>query len=299
MTCPHFRMMITVRNLIFSCLLFAGCQQDELGVNPEIGEFDAEPSATRIQPGLVDEASGIADSRAIPGTLWVQEDSGNPPQLTLLGYTGELVKRVPVANAVNRDWEDMALAAGPVPGIDYIYIADIGDNNMQYENYWIYRFPEPKGNTTQVLDAEKISFKYPDGSHDAEAVLVDAQKKDIYIITKRDAQAGIYKLAYPQSTTSINNATAEGKLEYTGVTSGAISPSGKEIIIKTYTHIYLYKRSGNEPVSSTLKRKPVIVPYNMEPQGEAVGFRNDNTGFFTLSERGMAPAVSLRYYKRK
>lgn len=292
--------MINGRSFILFTFIFTpGCQQEFLENSLPAEEFKVAPVSTVITPGIVDEASGIADSKSHSGALWIHEDSGNPPQLTLLSHSGNLIKRLPLDNAVNRDWEDMTLSTGPNVGTDYVYIADIGDNVQQYTDYWIYRFPEPVAGETKISTYDKINFRYPDGSHDAEALLVDAAKKDIYIITKRDAKAGIYKIAYPQDLSGYNTATYEGSLDYSGVTSAALSADGSEILVKTYTNIYLYKKNGNEPLYATLKRQPIIVPYAMEPQGEAICFTHDNAGFFTLSEKGMAPSVSLRFYKRK
>ncbi len=63
-------------------------------------------------PGLL-EVSGIADSKTNPGYLWVQEDSGNPPNIELLQHDGTWLKTIHLANVVNRDWEDIVLSTGP------------------------------------------------------------------------------------------------------------------------------------------------------------------------------------------
>jgi len=260
--------------------------------------FVSAPAATALMPGIADEVSGIADSRTTPGAIWIEEDSGNPTQVQLLNYTGSLLKKVFIKNAVNRDWEDMALATGPDNSLHYLYIADIGDNNAQYSSYSIYRFAEPTASTDTVFSPDKINFQYPDGPHDAEAMLVDAATKDIYIITKRDAVSKVYKLAYPQSTTAVVQATFVTSLSFTGAVSAAFSANGKEIIIKTYGSLYYWQRGQNETMQTTLQKSPVVLGYQPEPQGEAICFKNDGSGFFTLSERSFAPSVALYFYKR-
>jgi hypothetical protein len=37
----------------------------------------------------------------------------------------------------------------------------------------------------------------------------------------------------------------------------------------------------------------------MEPQGEAVSFALDGSGFFTVSEKGFANSVNINFYNRK
>ena len=193
-----------------------------------------------------------------------------------------------------------ALANGPVAGTNYLYLADIGDNNLVSPQYFIYRFAEPAASAIVVSAVEKIIFQYPDGSHNAEAILVDNSTKDIYVITKQDTPSRIYKLAYPQSTTTVNTASRSGILSFTGATSAAISPDGKEILVKTYTAIWKWMKTSGQTIEQSLAGAPVAITYQFEPQGEAICFKNDNAGFFTLSEKpSIIAAVNLNYYKWK
>jgi uncharacterized protein YjiK len=228
-----------------------------------------------------------------PGFLWAQEDSGNPPNLILLSHEGNVTKTIPLKGATNRDWEDMALAG------DQLYVADIGDNNLAYNEYRIYQFTEPSSSVDAIETYKTIRFKYPDGAHDAEAILVDPGKKDIYIITKRDNPSKVYKLTYPQSFTTLNTAIDVGALAISGVVSAAFAADAKNIIIKTYTGLHLYQRKGSEVISTTLTGTFTNLTYQLEPQGEAVAFAADNSGFYTLSEKGLSNTVNLYFYRKK
>ena len=78
-------------------------------------------------------------SRAQPGVLWSHNDSGDGPNLNAIDQSGRLLAIVPVANAVARDWED--IASGPCPSSllastapdgttqtsGCLYLADIGE----------------------------------------------------------------------------------------------------------------------------------------------------------------------------
>lgn len=252
---------------------------------------DTVPVLNPVTP-LIREASGIADSKINEGYLWVQEDSGNPPELCLLAHDGKVFKKIFIKNATNRDWEDMAIAGND------IYIADIGDNNQVYKSYSFYHFPEPSSSIDTVKNVSTISFQYSDGSHDAEAFIIDPESKDIFIITKRDNSSKIYNLAFPYNRL-LNTALPVASLPYTGVVSAALSVDGMEILIKTYLGINLYKRNAGQSILQALQSSPIKIKYILEPQGEALCFSNNNTGFFTLSEKGIGRTVSLYFYPRK
>lgn len=275
----------------FQLVSFSSCQK-ETGSSGSALIFDSIPAGKTLYP-IVNEISGIADSKVNPGYLWGQEDSGNPPQLYLISHDGTVSKKIYIKGVTNRDWEDMALSGGD------IYIAETGDNNQVFTEYSFYKFPEPLSTIDTIQAVDVIRFKYADGSHDAEAFLIDPASKDIYIITKRDNPSKIFKLAYPYSLTSMNTATEIATLPYSGVVSASISGDGKEIIIKTYPALFYYKRAAGETIDQALRKTYITLPYKMEPLGEAVTFANDNSGFFTLSEKGLASTVNLYFYKRK
>jgi len=276
-----------IYNIVLTAALIS-CKKNEA---KETELFDSIPTSVAVNP-IINETSGIADSKANPGLLWAHEDSGAPTQLYLVKRDGTVTKRIYIKNVTNRDWEDMVLAN------DEIYIGDIGDNNGVHSFCTIYKFTEPSANTDTVYNVERILFQYSDGPRDTEGFLVDPISKHIYIITKRDNPSKIYKILFPYST-GMNTATAVGSLPYSGVVSTAMSRNGKEIIVKTYQGLFYYTRNSNETIEQVLQKSYKPLPYQMEPQGEAVTFANNGSGYFTLSEKGFASSVNLYFYKRK
>lgn len=277
----------------FAISIFASCSNKEITETTPLPKplFENIPTAKPLT-FLLEEVSGIAASNTAPRHLWAIEDSGNPPQLYLVSYDGVVQKKVYVKGATNHGWEDMALS-----GTD-IYIGDFGDNDEVRTEYAIYKFDEPKAEADTVYSFEKIRFSYNDGPHDADALLVDPATKDIYIITKRDIPSAVYKIPFPYAAAGLNIAEAAGKLNYSGVVGAALSPDATEVILKTYISLYHYPRGG-KTIEKTLQTAPSVLPYQVEPQGEAIAFAADNSGFFTLSEKGLANAVNLYFYKRK
>src|SRR6185436_11474747 len=96
----------------------------------------------------------------------------------------------------NVDWE--ALGAGPCSERWCLHVGDVGDNRGVRRSIAIYRIVEPvlDGSGAEiaapVLDRQEA--RYPDGPHDAEAIVV-AGDRDVYVLTKgREGWAGAYHL---------------------------------------------------------------------------------------------------------
>ena len=64
------------------------------------------------------------------------------------------------------DWEDIAIDGKT------IYIGDIGDNAAVRPSIVVYRVTEP-ALTAKSVNATTFTLRYPDGPHDAEALMVD------------------------------------------------------------------------------------------------------------------------------
>ena len=289
---------------LISLLFLNSCKLTVPGV--AVAQFSSDPTASPITPGQIDEASGMADSRSQPGNVWIEQDSGQPAELALLGYDGKVKGKIAVPNFPNRDWEELATGPGPKEGVNYLYIGEIGDNNAQYDTYQIYRLPEPANLQTPITQVERINFRYPDGPRDAEAMFVDPQTKDIYIISKREPNVHLYRLPYPQNVNEVIIAQAYGEMPSFGqglpayVTGAAISPDGNELVVRTYSGIFYWKRNAGQSIADALQNgNNRQLPYRVEPQGEAICFDKDNKGYFTISEKANASSVNLYYYARK
>ncbi|NJO01603.1 MAG: hypothetical protein HC880_07865 [Bacteroidia bacterium] len=259
-----------------------------------------------IDQGLIDdqalvEASGLAYSRQMPGKLWAHNDSGDESRLFLLNEQGKVQGTLSLPGIEARDWEDMALGPGPQPGVNYLYIGEIGDNKAQYSTKTIYRLPEPdlageKASFQKKADKqqiESIRFRYPDGNRDAESLMIDPLARDLFVVSKREDSVRVYRAAFPQATNKVITLEKVGQLHFTKATAGDISADGQKILIKNYANLYYWQRKPGESVADALKRPPVRLPYTREPQGEAVAWQPDATAFFTLSEEreGVKPQL--------
>jgi len=282
---------------LFALGLLGACSKIS-SPQPVTIDYASIPEKVRVSPGVIDEASGLGDSRTIEEHLWVIESRGTAARLNLLSYGGKLVGSLPLLGVQNRDWEDMAVGSGPQPGVSYLYLADIGNNTTRNEENHIYRLAEPKNMTAPAPAVERISFRYADGPRDAETILLDPSTRDLWIVTKNEANARLYHLPFPQSTSGVMIATFKGEIPLRLVTSGSISPDGTEILLKTYAGVYYWPRFAGETVEQAMRdHPPRPLDYLVDPEGESICFDRKSNGYFTLSKRGNAASVNLNYYK--
>ncbi len=267
--------------------------------------FSGSESRGVLENREIVEASGIAVSRSNPARLWVHNDSGDRNRLFVVGENAEDYGEFIIVGAYNRDWEDIAAGPGPEPGITYLYIGEIGDNLGQYNIMSIYRLPEPDISgldstaSVRIEGVERIDFVYPDGqARDAETLMVDPFTRDLYVVTKRDERSIVYVARYPQDTEKVIALEKIGFFPFNRALAGDISADGLEIAIKTDERIYYWKRDAGETITEALKRQPLLLPYTIEPQGEAFGWMPDGSGYYTLSEKAGGIDPVLYYYHR-
>lgn len=252
------------------------------------------------------EVSGLAESQVNQGGLWAHNDSGNGNILYLIDKnTGKIKGSYRINGAESIDWEDMEVGPGPQPGINYIYMGDIGDNTAKRPYSTIYRFEEPvfeeshEGKFMELdINVDALNFMYPDGARDAETLLLDHNSSDLYIISKREFPARVYVYPFPQDAKNTTSLFLAGTLPFFAPVGGNAGPNGDEILVKTYDKIFYWQHNKNVPLWETLAKAPEIAPYDpVEPQGEAICFDSEGN-YFTLSEKTEEGDVVLYKYVR-
>lgn len=295
---------LILSSLVFCVTCSCGDPEPAPGGNGLSDQFETTPEQAPIAAGQIDEASGLAASVNMPGYLWTVQDSGQPNALYLISKDGKSIKQYSVPGSNNHDWEEVAIGPGPDSGVSYLYIADTGNNNQPVTpTNTIYRIPEINGTDGSFSQSalQKITFSYPDGPRDAEAIIVDPVTKDIFVLSKEMSNTNIYRLPFPQSVNDVTVAEKVGSVPGIAMaTAASISKDGSEMAVRTYLAVFYWKRSSGETVGQTLVKsanRTLVVA--LEPQGEAICFENESKGFYTLSEKGNAASVSLNFYKRK
>ena len=265
-----------------------------------------------LEDRRVKESSGLVASRRSPDLFWTHNDSGDGPFVYAFDRKGRSRGTWRVQGASAQDWEDIAAGPGPAQGQSYLYAGDIGDNGREREFVVVYRFPEPELNaepaggkearTTQPSEA--LRLKYPDGAHNAEALAVHPTTGDIYIITKANAEAGVYKLAAPFDPKAVNTLTKVATLrgpDFFGtlVTGADISPDGRRVALCDYAQGYeLTLPEDSKSFDEVWRQTPAALSLGARLQGESVAYRLDGAALLATSEQTPTPLFEVVLPKR-
>lgn len=259
----------------------------------------------------VKESSGIVASTRNPGLFWTHNDSGDGPFIYAFDGQGKHRGVWRVTGALAEDWEDIAVGPGPKRGQSYIYIGDIGDNAKRRDEVVVYRVPEPhvapndSSSTNEsprvTGSADVIRLRYPDGRHDAEALLVHPSTGDLYIVTKvRAGPAGVYKLKASRQQQAAYALIRVGDIQCPSalggfITGGDISRDGRRVILCDYLgacELVLPERQG---IAFDDIWKQHTAPINLGPrrQGEAICYRADRLALMVTSEGLPCPLTEI------
>jgi hypothetical protein len=263
-----------------------------------------------LQDSAINESSGIVASRTTPGLYWTHNDSGDGPYIYALDEHGARRGTWRVKGASARDWEDIAAGPGPEEGVSYLYIGDTGDNGEARAEIVVYRIREPTikpadSSSTKLKplatdDAEAIHLRYPDGAHDAEALLVHPKSGDLYIVTKVSfANAVVYKAAAPLNTTGPTRLARITELKIPSlfgglVTGGDISPDGTRVAFCDYVDGYELVLANARASFDQIWKQP-LKPFDLgkRKQGEAIAYRLDGRALLATSEGLRSPLIEV------
>ena len=259
----------------------------------------------------VDEISGLAASRTLPGHWWAINDSGNAAALALLGEDGQYLGRVP-APVPNRDWED--LASFELDGRPYLLVADTGDNGGLRRELSLYVLEEPASLEQAPRLAWTVNFRWPDGPRDCEAVAVDPVRGEVLLVSKKRVPPELFRV--PLRAEGLQVAELLGSLQgipqptaedlarnpvygryRAQVTAADLSPDGRTLVVLTYRAVHYLQRGRDEAWPQALSRPLHALAMPWMPQAEAAAFSVDGEELWIGSEQ--LPSPLLRYRLEK
>ena len=274
------------------------------------GVYGPPTPITTIKEKSISESSGLVASRSTPGVYWTHNDSGDGPFIYAFDTHGDSRGIFRVTGAQARDWEDIAAGPGPQANKSYLYIGDIGDNNEIRDEVIVYRVAEPTLNTTtqkqtkarpgSTEPAQAIRLKYPDGKHDAEALLVHPTSGNIYIVTKvLIANPVVYEAAAPFTAGKVVTMRRIGEVRVPSlfggvITGGSVSPDGRRVALCDYFQGYeLVLPAGSKDFNDIWKQKMTGFDLGKRKQGESITYRLDGKAFLATSEGKQSPLTQV------
>ncbi|MSQ82761.1 MAG: hypothetical protein EXR77_07575 [Myxococcales bacterium] len=269
--------------------------------------------ATAIATGKVGapdlaELSGLAASVAQANLLWTHNDSDKPPRVFAIDGQAQLRAVVLLPTATVVDWEDIGIGPAADSTATQLFVADIGDNLANRKTITVYRFAEPKvagqGAVAvhTVNQVAVVALAYPDGAHDAEALLVDAITGDLYLATKAaNGKTKVYRAAAPHSLTAVNALEKIAQLQFGSapllgvgagagdkeVTGGAVRTDGGAVVLRTKSTAFWWARAPQSGIAEAFLAPTCAIALPAEIQGEGIAFAADGS-LWTISEGASA-----------
>lgn len=231
--------------------------------------------AFRIKDARITESSGLAVDRA--GTVyWTINDSGDRGVAYGVGLDGT------VQGTLNYRAQPIDVEAIAVHQ-DRLYIADIGDNNAERNSVRVFFFSNPRANGLTV-SYHAYDFRYPDGPHNAETLLVNDSGR-LFIVTKDDKEGAVYAAPRKPERQGVNDLKKVGSAP-PEVTDGTFLPDGERIALLTYTSIDVVDASSYKVVASAdIPRQPQAesLTMSMDRQSLLVGSEGKKSRVYSVA----------------
>ncbi len=258
----------------------------------------------------VSEASGMTFSRVESDRLWLLNDSGNAPSLHAMTASGEAIAQLTIEGIENRDWED--LASVELDGSALLVIGDVGDNGGVRESVIVHFVAEPADlhSIDSVEPLWSLEIRYPEGPRDCESIAVDAENGFLYLLSKRDRPARLYRVPLQPSTKTVTaefvtelripqpSADILKKFPRTGQYSSQptamdFDDANRQAAVLTYHHAYIFERADGESWGQAFSRQPQLLRLPLLPQGEALAYSAAENSLYITSEKWPSPIIRL------
>ncbi|MEU8380552.1 hypothetical protein [Streptosporangium sp. NPDC048865] len=237
----------------------------------------------RFKDSRITESSGLAVSPTGKDVYYTHNDSSAGPVFFAVGPDGRTRATFTLRGAASRDWEGMAASTDPQTGRGVLWFADIGDN---LEGAWpdisVYKVAEPATLSDAVVPAVRYRFRYEDGGHNAEGILVHPRTGRLSIVTKQFAGA-VYQAPKRLRTDRANVLRKVGSAPIMA-TDAAYAPDGSSFVIRTYFSATVYRAPGEQIARVTMPELR---------QAESITYTRDGRYLLTGSEGSRSPVYRV------
>jgi len=240
-------------------------------------------------PKEIKEASACEISKVSP-LIWTIEDSHNQNILFGFNEKGDLIKKIPITNVENNDWEDLTS-----DDEGNIYIGDFGNNDNDRQNLAIYKINAADLSKDEAKAESVIQFYYPEQTEfppkkkdrifDVESFFIYNNK--FYLFTKNrsskfDGTTVLYEVenspAQKLPAKKIGSFVTCDQFNHCAVTSADISPNKDKVAILSSDKVWIFTNwKGNNFFSGKSEK----IELNHHTQKEGLCFKDEKTILIT------------------
>lgn len=227
------------------------------------------------------------------GFIWTFNDSGG--EAALYGFdprSGQVLRKVTIANASNVDWEDIAA------DLQYIYVADVGNNFAGRDTLVIYRISKDSllSGNPKILHEGIISLSFneeilknPGGysSHDCEALL--AYGDSLYLFSKNWVDESTAVFVVPATPGHYHSSRTHSYPAGLLVTGADFHPSSRQVALvgyHKYMPVVITYKYGENPGVLHCGGKARVYPLRRGRQVEGICF-DPGGNIFISSEQSI------------
>jgi hypothetical protein len=233
----------------------------------------------------------LAPSSTIPGAFWTVGDETGDDTIVAVDLAGKVRASVQVTGMSADNAE--AIAVAPCDLGRCLFVGDIGDNASQRDHVTVYRLVEPTAGKS-TAEAEQWDYRYPDGPHNAESLIVTDDA--VLIVTKPDGGVEDHHLYRgPLGGGDLDRVgdfrppKPKNPMQslVTGVVATDASWDGRRVLLLTYDEViaYLAPSADADPTDfPSWKHQQLPIP--ALDQAEGVASLDDGCGYAVSSEAG-------------
>ena len=251
-------------------------------------------------PKEVHESSGLFFHN---GRLWTHNDSGDKPILYALDTaTFEVVQRVTLANAKNKDWEDVCTDG------ETVFVGDFGNNKGSRKKLRIYTFPlsalPDEGDATVQVDtivfrfADQTNFEKRKQAHDFDCEAIFVTEDHLYLLSKgwETSTTRLYRLS---KTPGNQVAEVVNGFDSQGLITGADYDRENGVLaivgyVKTIWMPFMYLIFDFDEAGERLSHRRFEMPQLAGAQTEGICFFDEGRCYVSAET---SPTMTSRVFK--